>query len=139
VKAKPALRSVKFGIIVSTYHADYTAGLLEGALLELRGHRVEVKTVPGAFEIPLQVQRFALAGGYTAILALGLIWQGKTRHAEEILRVCSDALMRISLEHDVPVMHEVLCVQSEREARQRCRLGPSNRGKEAALAALAYG
>jgi 6,7-dimethyl-8-ribityllumazine synthase len=65
-----------------------------------------------------------------------VIWQGRTRHASEILRAVSDALMRISLETDVPVLHEVLAVKTEAEARARCQGTKLNRGREAAEAAL---
>jgi 6,7-dimethyl-8-ribityllumazine synthase len=70
------------------------------------------------------------------VIALGLIWQGRTRHAEEILHAVTDALMRISLETDVPVLHEVLAVRTEAEARARCLGKKLNRGREAAEAAL---
>ena len=56
--------------------------------------------------------------------------------AEEAYRV-TDALMRISLETDVPVLHEVLCIKTEAEARARCLGTKMNRGREAAEAALA--
>jgi len=55
----------------------------------------------------------------------------------EILRATTDALMRVSLETDVPVVHEVLAVANEAEARARCMGTKLNRGNEAAQAALA--
>jgi 6,7-dimethyl-8-ribityllumazine synthase len=82
------------------------------------------------------VQRLARTKKYAAILALGVIWQGKTEHAREILRAVTDALMRLGLENDVPVMHHVLAVKSEAEARARCMGTKLNRGREAAEAAL---
>ena len=74
---------------------------------------------------------------YAAVIALGVVWQGKTAHAQEILRAVTDALMRISLENDVPVIHQVLAVANEAEARARCMGVKLNRGIEGAQAALA--
>jgi 6,7-dimethyl-8-ribityllumazine synthase len=135
----PARRAPKhrFALVVSEYNRPYTDALLESAEAVLAAHDRTVVRVPGAYEIPLQVQRLARAKKYDAILALGVIWQGKTEHAREILRAVTDALMRISLECDVPVMHHVLAVKNEAEARARCFGTKLNRGREAAEAALA--
>jgi 6,7-dimethyl-8-ribityllumazine synthase len=127
----------RFALVVSVYNRDYTDGLLSSAQAALKGHAQKVVRVPGAFEIPLQVQRLARSKKYDAVLALGVIWQGRTLHAQEILRAVTDALMRIALETDVPVLHEVLAIKTEAEARARCLGGKLNRGREAAEAALA--
>ncbi len=132
-----ALLKHRFGLVVSEYNREYTDALLRSAEAALAGHDLTVIRVPGAFEIPLAVQRLARTKKYAAILALGVIWQGKTEHAREILRAVTDALMRISLETDLPVMHHVLAVRNEAEARARCLGKKLNRGTEAAEAALA--
>jgi 6,7-dimethyl-8-ribityllumazine synthase len=131
-------RSLKsrFGLVVSEYNREYTDALLASAQAALQGHDVTVVRVPGAYEIPLQVQRLARTKKFGAVIALGVIWQGRTLHASEILRAVTDALMRISLETDVPVLHHVLAVKSEAEARARCFGKKLNRGREAAHAAL---
>lgn len=127
----------RFALVVSEYNREYTDALLSSAQAALKGYEQKVVRVPGAYEIPLQVQRLARTKRYAAILALGLIWQGRTQHAQEILRAVTDALMRISLDTDVPVLHEVLAVKTEAEARARCMGKKLNRGREAAEAALA--
>ena len=127
----------RFALVVSEYNRVYTDALLASAQAALKGHDLKIVRVPGAFEIPLQVQRLARTKRYGAVIALGLIWQGRTEHAREILRAVTDALMRISLETDVPVLHEVLAVKTEAEARARCQGAKLNRGREAAEAALA--
>lgn len=129
-------RKDTFALVVSEYNHVYTEGLLAAARETLSGCEQTVVRVPGAFEIPLQVQRLARTGKYSAILALGLIWQGRTAHAQEILRAVTDSLMRISLETDVPVIHEVLCIKNTSEAKERCLGKKLNRGREAAEAAL---
>ena len=127
----------RFALVVSEYNREYTDALLAAAQDALQGYEQKVVRVPGAFEIPLQVQRLARTRRYAAVIALGVVWQGKTLHAEEILRAVTDALMRISLENDLPVIHEVLAVATEAEAKARCMGVKLNRGLEAAQAALA--
>ena len=126
----------RFALVASEFNRDYTAALLASAQTTLRGYEQKVVRVPGAYEIPLQVQRLARTGRYDAVIALGLIWQGRTLHAPEILRAVTAALMRISLETDVPVIHEVLAVRTEAEARARCMGRKLNRGRDAAEAAI---
>jgi 6,7-dimethyl-8-ribityllumazine synthase len=135
--ASPRSFSPRFALVVSEYNREYTDALLASAQAALGIHEQKVVRVPGAFEIPLQVQRLARSGKYAAVIALGLVWQGKTSHAQEITRAVTDALMRISLETDVPVLHEVLSIKTEAEARARCMGTKLNRGREAAEAALA--
>lgn len=127
----------RFGLVVSVFNREYTDALLASAQASLKGHELKVIRVPGAFEIPLQVQRLAKKGIYDGVIALGVVWQGKTAHAQEILRAVTDALMRISLENDVPVIHQVLAVSTEAEAKARCMGSRINRGSEAAQAAIA--
>lgn len=135
----PASRSKRprFALVASRYNLEYADGLLHAALAVLAEYETEVVRVPGAFEIPLQVQRLARTRRFAAVIALGVIWQGRTTHAQEINRAVTDALMRISLETDVPILHEVLAIKTEAEARARCFGAKLNRGREAAEAALA--
>jgi 6,7-dimethyl-8-ribityllumazine synthase len=127
----------RFALVVSEYNREYTDGLMNSAQAGLAGYDVEVHRVPGAFEIPLQVQRLARTKKFGAVIALGVIWQGQTEHAREINRAVTDALMRISLETDLPIIHQVLAVKTEAEARARCFGKKLNRGREAAEVALA--
>jgi 6,7-dimethyl-8-ribityllumazine synthase len=138
-RVRPMARSPKFrfALVASLFNREYTDALLNAAHEALKGHDVTVVRVPGAFEIPLQVQRLARTKRFAAIVALGVVWQGRTLHAQEILRICGDSLMRISLENDVPVIHQVLAVSNESEARARCMGVKLNRGIEGAQAALA--
>ncbi|MFH1066595.1 MAG: 6,7-dimethyl-8-ribityllumazine synthase [bacterium] len=124
-------------IVASRFNETYVNGLVNSALAALKNQTVEVIRVPGAFEIPLAVQRAIRASKPQAVIALGVIWQGQTLHAEFLGRTVTDALMRISLERDTPVVHQILCVKSEAEARARCFGKKLNRGREAAETALA--
>src|SRR5271170_3238422 len=113
--ASPRSSKFRFALVVSVFNREYTDALLASAKAALKGHELKIVRVPGAYEIPLQVQRLARTKRYAAVIALGVIWQGRTLHALEILRSVTDALMFICLETDVPVIHEVLAVSTESE------------------------
>ena len=124
----------RFTIVVADYHRKYAERMVNAARKVLQGHRVEEVRVPGTFEVPLAVKR-ALRKKPDAVLALGLVWQGETPHAGLILKSATDALMRMMLQSDTPVLHHLVGVKTEAQARARC-LGRLNRGQEAAQAAL---
>jgi 6,7-dimethyl-8-ribityllumazine synthase len=63
------------------------------------------------------------------------VWQGETAHAELILKSATEALMRMMLETDIPILHHLVGVKTAEQAKDRC-LGKLNRGKESAKAAL---
>ena len=131
-----------FAIVLSQYNAQYVQGLVENATRELGvlvpGVQILVYEAPGAFEIPLLVQEVAERGGVDAIIALGVIIQGKTAHAELIATAVTQALLEAGLRYRLPVIHEVLLVQDEAQARQRCLESELNRGTEAARVAVRF-
>ncbi len=138
---EPLTRPVRFAVVASRYNSEYVEGLAEGALTELSalapGAHIDVLRVPGAFEIPLAVQRVAATGRVDAVFAFGVIWDGETRHADLIATAVTNALLEISLRFDLPVLHEVIVVKDEEQARARCLPGGElNRGVEAARAAV---
>jgi len=126
--------------VSSTYHEEYAEGLLDHARKELlaisAATEINVHEVPGAFEIPLVVQAIARAGNVDAIIAFGLIMEGQTAHATLISTAVTDGLMRIALMTGIPVVHEVLVVINEEQARARCIDDQLNRGTEAARVAM---
>lgn len=128
-----------FAIVVSQYNSEFVGGLLEHARRELEAispnFSINVYEVPGAYEIPLVVQEVAAKGAVDAIIALGVIIAGETAHASLIAKAITNSLLQISLAHRVPVIHEVLLVQSADQARVRCLEEEINRGTEAARVA----
>lgn len=143
-------RGGNFVIVASRYNARYVDAMLRAAGRELKraGAKVQVVRVPGAFEIPVAAARLARKHSahfaihnpespvLSAIICLGVILRGQTVHAEHIGREVSRALMEIQLRHEIPVIHEVLLLENEEQARARCLGAKFNRGSEAARTAL---
>jgi 6,7-dimethyl-8-ribityllumazine synthase len=117
--------------------------MLRAAVAVFKGAKAEeikIVRVPGAFEIPVVAGRLAHASPeYCAIVCLGLIIRGATTHAQSISDVVSFALGNIALQNELPVIHEVLLVENEQQARERCLGKDHNRGAEAAHTAIAMG
>lgn len=128
-------------IVASRYNARYVDGMLNAARRRLRaaGVSVRVVRVPGAYEIPVVAARLARggAGPVSAIVCLGVILRGETTHAQHIGEAVTLALAQIQVQHEVPVVHEVLLFENEEQARVRCLGQERNRGAEAAETALA--
>jgi 6,7-dimethyl-8-ribityllumazine synthase len=129
-----------FAIVASQFNAEYVQGLVDHASEELRaispGADIALHHVPGAFEIPVVVRELALQDKVDAIIAMGVIIRGKTAHAEHIGRAVSDALQRLAIAHGIPIIHAVLSVDDEEQARERCLGSRINRGTEAARTAV---
>jgi 6,7-dimethyl-8-ribityllumazine synthase len=136
-------RKQHFAIVASLFNRLYVQGLVDHAVAELRALSpsadISIHQVPGAFEIPVVVREIALKKNAQAILALGVILQGKTSHAQNLARSVTDALQQIALEHGVPVINAVLSLETEQQARERCLEKEINRGTEAARAAVTVG
>jgi 6,7-dimethyl-8-ribityllumazine synthase len=130
-----------FAIVASRYNVRYVDAMLRAARTELArvGAAIQVVRVPGAYEIPVVVVRLARASQppLAGIICLGVILRGATTHAQHIGEAVSEALMRIQIQFEVPVIHEVLLLENEDQARQRCLDPKYNRGLEAAQTALA--
>jgi len=132
--------AVRFAIVASEYNRTYVDGLVRFATDELSiiapHAKLSVIRVPGAYEIPIAVQAIARNQRPDAILAFGLIFDGETLHASLIAGAVTQALSNISLNASVPVLHEVLVVKNDEQAKARCLSPEINRGTEAARAAV---
>jgi 6,7-dimethyl-8-ribityllumazine synthase len=141
IRPRTAKKSgLSFAIVASQYNNTYVQPLVDSATSEIDGLEpgasVHLVRVPGSFEIPLGVKLMALQNKFDAILALGVVLQGETAHAELIARSVTAALMNLALEFRIPVIHEVLLLQNEEQAKARCLGTKLNRGIEAARAAV---
>ncbi len=136
-----APEGARFAIIASRWNARITDALVAAARQRLTGngvaeHAIDVVRVPGAWEIPVVAARLAAAGRHAAILALGCVIRGDTRHYEHVADRCAEGLMRIALDSQVPVLNGVLAVERIEDAEARAGGSHGNKGEEVALAAV---
>lgn len=131
----------RFAIVASRYNARYVDALLRNCRRELESagaRQIRVVRVPGAFEIPVVAARLIQLEQlrFSAVICLGVIFQGETAHARHIGDAVSRALVDLQLLHRVPVIHGVYLFDNEEQARVRCLGKRHNRGRELARTAL---
>jgi 6,7-dimethyl-8-ribityllumazine synthase len=136
-----APQGARFAIIASRWNPRITDALVAGARKTFAEHgvaedAVDVLRVPGAWEVPLAAQRLAAAGRHHGIVALGCVVRGDTRHYEQVADGCSEGLMRVQLDHGLPVANGVLAVDRFEDAQARAGGSHGNKGEEAALVVL---
>ena len=136
-----APEGARFAIIASRWNPRITDTLVAAARDTFLGNgvaeaNVDVVRVPGAWEIPVAARELALAGGHAAIVALGCVVRGDTRHYEQVADGTSDGLMRVALDTGVPVANGVLAVERFEDAQARAGGSHGNKGEEAALVAI---
>lgn len=127
-----------FAIVASRYNAEYVDSMVRAARagLETAGAKVRIVRVPGAFEIPAVAAKLAVSAHYSAIICLGVIFQGETSHAQHIGWGVTHALAQIQVQHKVAVIHGVFVFDKVKHAKVRCLGTKHNRGTEAAHTAL---
>ena len=134
-------KGLKIGLVVSRFNDFLTKQLLEGAVDCLVRHGADEKDivvawVPGAYEMPLAVQKMAESGAYSAIVALGAVIQGATPHAGLINTQIARALTQIALKSALPVIDGVVAADNLEQAIERCGTKGGNRGWNAAHSAI---
>ncbi len=135
---------LRFGVIASRFNDEIVSGLLEGALTCLRRHgahedAISLYRVPGAFEIPTLASRLVVDGSFDALITLGCLIRGDTPHFDFISAQVTNDLSRIAVESRFPVTFGVITCNTLAQAVERSSSGTSNKGWEAALAAIEMG
>jgi len=141
VKGSLKAGRAKFAVIVAEFNEYFTVRLLEGALDTLCRHGVPARNVtvyhaPGAFEIPLVLKRVLKKGRVDAVITLGMVIRGRTRHFKHVVDAAAQGTARASLDFDVPVIHGVVAAENHRQAVERAGGKGGNKGRDAARAAL---
>jgi 6,7-dimethyl-8-ribityllumazine synthase len=136
-----AAPNARFAILASRWNPRITDALVAGARKAFADNGVadaaiDVVRVPGAWELPLVAARLGEAGEHVAIVALGCVVRGDTRHYEHVADRCADGLMRVSLDYRLPVLNGVLATERFEDAEARAGGSHGNKGEECALAAI---
>lgn len=131
-------RGRAIAVVAARFNSVITESLREACVRTLKSHGASVRVVPvpGAFELPLVARRLARSKKFDAVIALGCIIRGETPHDRYIAMEVTRGLGQVALETDVPILFGVLTPLNVRQARARAGKGSSNKGEEAALAAL---
>ena len=132
---------IRLAIIRAEYNGDITLSLERKCLEALHdggipARNIDLFSVPGCFEIPLVAKRLAKQGRYDALIALGAVIRGETHHFDLVANECARGVMQVSLEHNIPIIFEVLATYHRRDALRRAGDNELNKGREAAQSAL---
>ncbi len=130
-----------FAIVVSRWNHFIVSKLLEGALDALKRHgadenKITIAYCPGAFEIPLVVDKFAMTNNYDAVIALGAVIRGSTPHFDYIASEVTKGIANTGLNSGIPCIFGVLTTDSIEQAIERAGTKAGNKGFEAATSAI---
>lgn len=111
-------------IVVSRFNEEITQKLFDGASERLQelgfdSQQITVVWVPGAIEIPLAAQRLAQTKKFEAIVCLGAVILGETKHFDYVCQQVSYGCQKVALDHDIPVIFGVLTTNTEEQAYER--------------------
>jgi 6,7-dimethyl-8-ribityllumazine synthase len=134
-------RDLRFTIVAARFNEMIVDSLVRGAVDALVRHgaaekQIELVRVPGAFDLPLVVQKIAAGKRCDAVVALGAVIRGATPHFDHVAGQCAAGLARASLETGVPVAFGVLTTDTIEQAIERAGTKAGNKGADAALCAL---
>lgn len=135
------ISNFRFGIVVSEWNEQVTESLYSGAFQTLVGaganrERIERINVPGTFELSLGSQWLAEREDIDAVICLGCVIQGETRHFDFICNAVADGITNVSLKFNKPIIFGVLTPENMKQALDRAGGKHGNKGDEAAATAI---
>jgi len=137
----PSGEGMKIGIVLSEWNHEITSALLDGSIRTLLRHgvreeNIRIERVPGSFELPLGALWMAESHDPDAVICLGCVIQGETRHFEFICHGVSQGIAELNLKYGRPFIFGVLTTDNIQQARDRSGGKHGNKGDEAAITAL---
>ena len=137
----PDASNMCFGIVVAEWNPEITGAVVDGAVETLEKHgalpeNIDVKTVPGSFELIYGAHQMTLNGGYDAIIILGSVIRGETPHFDYICQGVTYGIAKLNAKSEIPVIYGLLTTNDLQQAKDRSggRLG--NKGDECAIDAI---
>ena len=137
----PTAQGMRIGIVVAEWNWEITGAMAQGAIDTLIRHGaneedIDVKRVPGSFELTLGGQFLAETGTYDAIILIGCVIQGETRHFDFICQGVTQGAVDLNLKFNIPVIYGVLTTENLQQAIDRSGGIHGNKGDEAAVTAI---
>lgn len=131
----------KFALVVSEWNNQVTDSLFNGAYATLLKHGADKSNlfradVPGSYELPFGAQKAAADDDIDAVICLGCVIQGETKHFDFICSAVAHGLVDVSLKFDKPVIFGVLTPDTLQQALDRAGGKHGNKGDEAAITAI---
>ncbi len=137
----PSASQLRFGIVVADWNSEITSKLEEGALnfLKTKGadeDHILVNHVPGSIELTLGAQLMAEYQQLDAVICLGCVIQGETRHFDYVCDSVTQGITQLNIKYNIPFIYGVLTTDNLDQARDRAGGKHGNKGEEAAGAAI---
>ncbi|MGB0882539.1 MAG: 6,7-dimethyl-8-ribityllumazine synthase, partial [Vicingaceae bacterium] len=141
INSVPNASKMVFGIVVSEWNENITKGLLNGAYTTLLKHgaiedNITVKFIPGTFELPLAAQTMFEKTNVDAVICLGSVIQGETKHFDFVCEGAALGIKDVALKYNKPTIFGVLTDNNEQQAIDRSGGKHGNKGDEAAVTAI---
>ena len=137
----PNAKDFKFGVVYSEWNYEVTNALKDGAVKTLlangaKEENILIKTVPGSFELTLGAQYLAEFTEVDAIICLGCVIQGETRHFDFICDAVAKGITDLNIKYNQPFIFGVLTPENQQQAIDRAGGKHGNKGDEAAITAI---
>jgi 6,7-dimethyl-8-ribityllumazine synthase len=137
----PNASDMKFGIVWAEWNHGITHALMQGAYNTLIKHgakteNIVTKTVPGAFELTLGAQYLAEFSNVDAVICIGCVIQGDTKHFDFICDAVAKGITDLNIKFNLPVIFGVLTPNTQEQAEDRAGGKHGNKGDEAAVTAI---
>jgi 6,7-dimethyl-8-ribityllumazine synthase len=130
-------KGLRIALVQARFHVAITTALRQSCqerllALGVQANDIQIVTVPGALEVPLAIQALAEKDCWDALVAIGCVIRGETFHFELVAQTCTQALSRLALDYQIPILNAVLTTEDLPQAQARCIV----KGQEAADGAV---
>lgn len=137
----PSAAPYNFGIVVSEWNTEITNALYQGAYQNLVNNgalpeNIFTYTVPGSFELTSGADLLLKNSKLDAVICLGCVIQGETRHFDFICNAVANGLSNVAIKYSKPVIFGVLTTNNQQQAIDRSGGKHGNKGDEAAVTAI---
>ena len=141
IEGNLTVNNARFCLVASRWNSFIVDHLEAGAIDALKRHgatddEVTIVRLPGAFEMPLVLDKVAATGDYDAIIALGAVIRGGTPHFEYVAGEAVKGMAHVTLKYGIPIAFGVLTVDTIEQAIERAGTKAGNKGGEAAASAI---